>query len=89
MRHLPQHDLPKSKRTNCTIYGSSRFTYHHGERSALVNEQVSGVKNADVEPSMAFCGAPAPSVDICIGALPAATFKTATLAKINQIHQNA
>jgi len=53
------------------------LTYHQGDRSAFVREQVSGVKKAEVEPSMAFCGAPAPSVEICMGALPAATFKTA------------
>ena len=74
--NLPQQDLPKSKRTNCTIYGSRRLTYHQGERSGLVNEHVSGVKKADVEPSMAFCGVPEPSVEICIGALPAATLST-------------
>lgn len=42
----------------------------------MVSEHVSGVKKAEVEPSMAFCGAPAPSVEICIGALPAATLRT-------------
>jgi hypothetical protein len=73
---LPQHDFPKSKRTSCTMYGSSRFTYHHGTRSCFVNEHVSAEKNDEVEPSMAFCGMPAPSVEICIGALPAATLRT-------------
>lgn len=41
--NLPQQDLPKSKRTNCTMYGSKRFTYHHGTRSDLVSEHVSCV----------------------------------------------
>lgn len=41
--NLPQQVLPKSNRTNWTMYGSSRFTYHHGTRSVLVNEHVSGV----------------------------------------------
>lgn len=41
-RYLPQHVLPKSNRTSCTIYGSSRFTYHHGTRCAFVSEHVSG-----------------------------------------------
>lgn len=63
------------------MYGSKRLTYHHGDRSGLVNEHVSGVKNADVEPSMAFCGAPVPSVDICMGALPAATLSTANIMR--------
>lgn len=76
INNSPQHDLPKSKRTNCTIYGSNRLTYHQGTRSGFVNEHVSAEKNADVEPSIAFCGMPEPSVEICIGALPAATFKT-------------
>lgn len=75
-KSLPQQDLPKSKRTNCTIYGSRRFTYHQGTRSGFVSEHVSDEKNDEVDPSMAFCGMPGPSVDICIGAFPAATFKT-------------
>lgn len=37
---------------------------------------MSGEKNDEVDPSMAFCGIPEPSVEICIGALPAATFRT-------------
>lgn len=39
---------------------------------------------------MAFCGIPAPSVDICIGALPAATFNTAMenrKKKVIKIHK--
>lgn len=58
------------------MYGSSRFTYHHGTRSGFVREHVSGEKKADVDPSMAFWGMPAASVEICIGAFPAATFST-------------
>jgi hypothetical protein len=77
--NLPQHDLPKSKRTNCTMYGSRRFTYHQGIRSDFVSEHVSDEKNDEVDPSMAFCGIPGPSVDICIGAFPAATFNTAKI----------
>lgn len=41
--YLPQHALPKSSRTNCTMYGSSKLTYHHGTRSGFVNEHVSAV----------------------------------------------
>lgn len=63
------------------MYGSRRLTYHHGTRSDLVSEHVSGVKNADVDPSIAFCGIPVPSVDICMGALPAATFNTMRINK--------
>lgn len=63
------------------MYGSRRLTYHHGTRSDLVSEHVSGVKNADVDPSIAFCGIPVPSVDICMGALPAATFNTKRINK--------
>lgn len=59
------------------MYGSNKFTYHHGTRSDLVSEHVSAEKKADVEPSIAFCGIPLPSVEICMGALPAATFRTA------------
>lgn len=81
--HLPQHDFPKSNRTNCTMQGSNKLTYHQGTRSALVNEHVSAEKNDEVEPSMAFCGMPEPSVDICIGAFPAATFKTAKQKIVN------
>jgi hypothetical protein len=58
------------------MYGSRRFTYHHGTRSDLVSEQVSGEKKDEVDPSMAFCGMPEPSVEICIGAFPAATLRT-------------
>lgn len=74
--HLPQHGLPKSSRTNCTMYGSRRFTYHHGDFSCFVSEQVSAWKKDDVEPSMAFWGIPGPSVEICMGAFPAATLRT-------------
>lgn len=63
------------------MYGSRRFTYHHGTRSDFVSEHVSAEKNDEVDPSMAFCGMPAPSVEICIGAFPAATFKTAKKKK--------
>lgn len=63
------------------MYGSKRFTYHQGTRSDLVSEHVSDEKNDDVEPSIAFCGIPAPSVEICIGAFPAATFNTERLEK--------
>lgn len=38
---------------------------------------MSAEKKADVDPSIAFCGIPLPSVEICMGALPAATFRTA------------
>lgn len=41
--NLPQQAFPKSRRTNCTMYGSSKLTYHHGTRSDLVNEHVSAV----------------------------------------------
>lgn len=58
------------------MYGSRRFTYHHGDFSGFVSEQVSAWKKEDVDPSMAFWGIPAPSVEICIGAFPAATFRT-------------
>lgn len=58
------------------MYGSRRFTYHHGTRSDFVSEHVSGEKKDEVDPSMAFCGMPGPSVEICIGALPAATLST-------------
>lgn len=34
-----------------------------------------------MEPSIAFCGAPEASVDICIGAFPAATLSTETRVK--------
>lgn len=78
---LPQHDFPKSNRTNCTMYGSRRFTYHHGTRSDFVSEHVSVEQKDEVDPSMAFCGMPGPSVEICIGAFPAATFKTAMSKK--------
>lgn len=74
--YSPQHDFPKSNRTSWTMYGSRRFTYHHGTRSDFVSEHVSGEKNDEVDPSMAFCGMPEPSVEICIGALPAATLST-------------
>lgn len=37
---------------------------------------MSAEKNDEVEPSIAFCGIPAPSVEICIGAFPAATLRT-------------
>ena len=58
------------------MYGSRRFTYHQGAFSALVREQVSAWKKDDVDPSMAFWGIPEPSVEICMGAFPAATLRT-------------
>lgn len=75
-RYLPPEAFPKSSRTNCTMYGSRRFTYHQGDFSTLVREHVSAWKNAEVEPSIAFWGIPEPSVEICMGAFPAATFRT-------------
>lgn len=74
--YSPPEAFPKSKRTNCTMYGSSRFTYHHGDFSCLVREQVSAWKKEDVDPSIAFWGIPEPSVEICMGAFPAATLRT-------------
>jgi len=44
--------------------------------------QVSPAKNELVLPSIAFCGSPPAAVDICMGALPAATFNTATMKKV-------
>lgn len=73
---LPQQGFPKSSRTNCTMYGSSKLTYHQGDLSGLVKVQVSKLKNELVLPSMAFCGIPSSSVLICMGALPAATLST-------------
>lgn len=71
------------------MYGSNKLTYHQGDLSGLVNEQVSWLKKPDVDPSMAFCGTPDPSVEICIGAFPAATFKTVKIKKKNmQISEN-
>lgn len=75
--NLPQQGVPKSRRTSCTMYGSSRLTYHQGTRSGLVSVHVSVLKAADVLPSRARCGTPPSSVDTCIGAFPAATFSTA------------
>lgn len=63
------------------MYGSRRFTYHHGTRSDFVSEHVSGEKKDEVDPSMAFCGMPEPSVEICIGAFPAATLRTEKVEK--------
>jgi len=63
------------------MYGSSRFTYHQGTRSARVRVQVSTLKKELVLPSMAFCGMPPRSELICIGAFPAAPFKTAKKKK--------
>ena len=33
-------------------------------------------KKVEVEPSIAFCGMPPSATELCIGALPAATFRT-------------
>lgn len=76
INYLPQQGFPKSNRTNCTMYGSNKFTYHQGDRSDFVKVQVSALKKPLVLPSIAFCGIPPISVLICIGALPAATFNT-------------
>ena len=41
-----------------------------------VREHVSESKKVEVDPSMAFCGIPPSATELCIGALPAATFST-------------
>ena len=41
-----------------------------------MSEHVSESKKVEVEPSMAFCGMPPSATELCIGALPAATFST-------------
>lgn len=69
------------------MYGSRRFTYHQGVLSAFVNVQVSLLKNALVLPSIAFWGIPPESVLICMGALPAATFRTEKNNKLLKIHK--
>ncbi len=40
------------------------------------NYHVSLSKKVDVDPSTAFCGIPPSLTELCMGALPAATFKT-------------
>lgn len=54
-----------------------------------MSEHVSAEKNDEVEPSMAFWGMPAPSVEICIGALPAATLSTEMKKKYFKIAQKS
>ena len=73
---LPQQDCPKSILTSCTMYGSRRLTYHHGDLATSVREQVEASKKVEVDPSTAFWGIPFSTTEDCIGALPAATFKT-------------
>lgn len=58
------------------MYGSRRLTYHQGERSTSVKLHVSDVKKLLVLPSTARSGTPPKATLDCIGALPAATFKT-------------
>ena len=74
--YLLQQELPKSIRTNCTEYISSKLTYHQAFLSDSVMEQVFGLKKVLVDPSTAFCGPPDPSVDDCMAALPTATLST-------------
>ena len=51
--YLLQHEVPKSIRTNCTEYISSKLTYHQALRSGSVMEQVLGLKKVLVDPSTA------------------------------------
>ena len=47
-----------------------------------VREHVSESKKVEVDPSMAFCGIPPSATELCIGALPAATFSTEMELKV-------
>lgn len=60
------------------MYGSRRLTYHQGDRSTSVKEQVEASKKVEVDPSTAFWGMPFSTTEDCMGALPAATFRTET-----------
>ena len=56
-------------------------THHQGALSTSVRVHVSLSKKVEVDPSTAFCGIPPSATELCIGALPAATFNTGNIKK--------